>query len=111
MEEKAKNAVKTFEDLAQAVADSGRPYDAVRIELGQAAGHNWFCVLFPPLCVPAAADADDGPAYPQDEQAAVHTPYKVKFAALEWWQTLWEEAYAARQYAANCTYFFGFRQR
>ena len=22
-------------------------YDAVRIELGQAAGHNWFCVLFP----------------------------------------------------------------
>ena len=40
----------------------------------------------------AAADADDGPAYPQDEQAAVHTPYKVKFAALEWWQTLWEEA-------------------
>ena len=41
---------------------------------------------------PAAADADDGPAYPQDEQAAVHTPYKVKFAALEWWQTLWEEA-------------------
>ena len=67
-------------------------YDAVRIELGQAAGHNWFCVLFPPLCVPAAADADDGPAYPQDEQAAVHTPYKVKFAALEWWQTLWEEA-------------------
>ena len=32
MEEKAKNAVKTFEDLAQAVADSGRPYDAGRIE-------------------------------------------------------------------------------
>ncbi len=32
MEEKAKNAVKTFEDLAQAVADSGRPYEAGRIE-------------------------------------------------------------------------------
>ena len=32
MEEKAKYAVKTFEDLAQAVADSGRPYDAGRIE-------------------------------------------------------------------------------
>ena len=65
---------------------------AGRIYLGQAAGHNWFGGLCPPLCVPAAADADDGPAYPQDEQAAVHTPYKVKFAALEWWQTLWEEA-------------------
>ena len=56
---------------------------------GQAAGHNWFCVLFPPLCVPAAADADDGPAYPQEEEEAVRTPYKVKFAALEWWQRLW----------------------
>ncbi len=67
-------------------------YDAVRIELGQAAGHNWFCVLFPPLCVPAAADADDGPAYPQEEEEAVSTPYKVKFAALEWWQRLWSGA-------------------
>ena len=39
--------------------------------------------------VPAAAAADDGPAYPQEEEEAVRTPYKVKFAALEWWQRLW----------------------
>ena len=25
-------------------------YDALRIEIGQAAGNNWWCVLFPPLC-------------------------------------------------------------
>ena len=25
-------------------------YDAVRIELGAAEGHNWWCVLYPPLC-------------------------------------------------------------
>lgn len=29
-------------------------YDAVRVELGAAAGRNWWCVLFPPLCVAAA---------------------------------------------------------
>lgn len=63
-------------------------YDAVRIELGQAAGHNWFCVLFPPLCVPAAVDADDGPTYSQREQEAVNSPYQIRFAALEWWQSL-----------------------
>ena len=25
-------------------------YDAVRIDLGAAKGHNWWCVLYPPLC-------------------------------------------------------------
>lgn len=25
-------------------------YDALRIEIGQATGNNWWCVLFPPLC-------------------------------------------------------------
>ena len=46
-------------------------------------GQNWFCVLFPPLCVPAAADADDAPAYTDAQQAAVTSPYRVKFAAAE----------------------------
>lgn len=26
-------------------------YDAVRIDLGAAKGHNWWCVMFPDLCV------------------------------------------------------------
>lgn len=25
-------------------------YDALRIEIGNANGHNWWCVMFPPLC-------------------------------------------------------------
>lgn len=25
-------------------------YDALRIEIGQATGNNWWCVMFPPLC-------------------------------------------------------------
>ncbi len=40
-------------------------YQAVRVEIGEAAGQNWWCVLFPPLCfvnasvpeLPAGADA------------------------------------------------------
>ena len=27
------------------------PYDALQIVLGEGAGHNWWCVLFPPLCI------------------------------------------------------------
>ncbi|WP_040195518.1 stage II sporulation protein R [Candidatus Soleaferrea massiliensis] len=29
-------------------------YDALRIKIGEAEGHNWWCVMFPPLCLPAA---------------------------------------------------------
>lgn len=34
-------------------------YTAVRVNIGSAAGQNWWCVMFPPLCLPAAStDAD-----------------------------------------------------
>lgn len=38
-------------------------YEAVRVELGEAEGENWWCVMFPPLCV---ADAH---SLRMDEQA------------------------------------------
>ena len=25
-------------------------YDALRVKIGDAVGHNWWCVMFPPLC-------------------------------------------------------------
>ena len=25
-------------------------YDALRVKIGESAGHNWWCVMFPPLC-------------------------------------------------------------
>jgi stage II sporulation protein R len=33
-------------------------YQALRIELGEAAGHNWWCVMFPPLCLVGDGDMD-----------------------------------------------------
>ena len=37
-------------------------YDALKIVLGAGAGHNWWCVLFPPLCIvtPDGAAPDPG---------------------------------------------------
>ena len=37
-------------------------YDALQIVLGDGAGHNWWCVLFPPLCIvtPDGAAPDAG---------------------------------------------------
>ncbi|MEG0877888.1 MAG: stage II sporulation protein R [Oscillospiraceae bacterium] len=64
-------------------------YDALRVELGEAKGKNWFCVLFPPLCVPASMD-DAATGYTDAEISAVHEPYKAKFAIVEWVQLLSE---------------------
>ncbi len=31
-------------------------YDALRITIGEGKGKNWWCVMFPPLCLPAAEE-------------------------------------------------------
>ena len=31
-------------------------YDALRIVIGEGEGHNWWCVVFPSLCVPATSE-------------------------------------------------------
>ena len=67
-------------------------YDAVRIEIGAHEGKNWFCVLFPPLCLPAAS-GEDAPAYSEAEQNAIHSPYRIRFAAVELLEG-WKEAFA-----------------
>lgn len=59
----------------------GGTYDALRIELGEAAGHNWFCVLYPGLCLPSAEEA----AYPLPEENKLVTgSYELRFALLDW---------------------------
>lgn len=60
----------------------GGAYTALRVELGAAQGHNWFCVLYPSLCV-AGATAE----YPtRAENALVFGDYEVRFALLDAWQ-------------------------
>lgn len=34
-------------------------YLALKVILGKGEGHNWWCVMFPPLCIPAAAKRTD----------------------------------------------------
>ena len=64
------------------------PYDAMRVELGPARGRNWFCVLYPGLCIPAAQRRAPA-AYPaRGEQRLVTEGYRLQFALLEAWQRL-----------------------
>lgn len=34
-------------------------YLALRVVIGSGEGHNWWCVMFPPMCVPAADKMDE----------------------------------------------------
>jgi stage II sporulation protein R len=34
-------------------------YKAVRVIIGQGKGKNWWCIMFPPLCLPAATDSEN----------------------------------------------------
>ena len=62
-------------------------YTALRIELGSAQGHNWFCVLYPALCVGSseARYADT------EENALVFGGYQVRFALLDTVRNVWQK--------------------
>ncbi len=44
-------------------------YQAVRIIIGDGEGKNWWCVLFPPLCM--VSDSDKGLSFDKEEEARV----------------------------------------
>ncbi|MFC3799745.1 stage II sporulation protein R [Cohnella sp. GCM10012308] len=56
---------KTFEGKTYPAGQ----YEALRITLGKGGGANWWCVLFPPLCLAASAKADDQAASGEKQSA------------------------------------------
>ena len=70
-------------------------YDSLRVTIGQGEGHNWWCVIFPSLCVPATADgfaeaaAAGGFSTGEIRLLIQADPaYTVKFRSLELLQAL-----------------------
>lgn len=45
--------IKRYGD--RAILPAGE-YDALQLVIGEGQGHNWWCVMFPPLCVPTASE-------------------------------------------------------
>lgn len=69
-------------------------YTSVKVKLGEGKGHNWWCVMFPPLCVPAAekvTDGGDGIELLTDSGEKVITggeKFAVRFKIVEWYEWL-----------------------
>lgn len=72
-------------------------YLALRVLIGEAAGQNWWCVVFPPLCVTAASDvpATALAAGLSVEEVSLITRedagYVLKFKTVELWEALREK--------------------
>lgn len=69
-------------------------YLALRVVIGQGAGRNWWCVVFPPLCTAASADVPTAAlaAGLTEDQVRLITEedrgYVLKFKTVEWWEEL-----------------------
>ena len=64
-------------------------YQALRVVIGQGEGKNWWCVVFPSLCLPAVSEQALQTAGLTGQDYALLTessqPYVIQFKALEWW--------------------------
>ena len=68
-------------------------YHTVRVTIGEGKGRNWWCVMYPPLCVSAALDkstlqeAVSNGTYQMVDEAP---RFAIRFKVWEWLCRLWE---------------------
>lgn len=62
-------------------------YDSLQVVLGAGKGHNWWCVVFPPLCLSAAEGERLQSVMGQEDFALVTEAqgYELRFKAVELW--------------------------
>ena len=70
-------------------------YRALKVTIGEGRGHNWWCVVFPPLCLGSvteeSVEAVAGEALSDDQVALITGQdggYVLKFRFIEWWNEL-----------------------
>ena len=67
-------------------------YTSLRVTLGAGEGHNWWCVIFPPLCAQAAGLSERAVQALSDDDVRLVTEsdggYVVRFRLLELWDAL-----------------------
>lgn len=64
-------------------------YDALRVTIGEGAGRNWWCMVFPPMCVSAAVEHTELSEVLDEEQMdIVEHPqqYEVRLKVVEWFE-------------------------
>ena len=78
--------VRTYGDITMPAGT----YRALRVKIGSAQGHNWWCVMYPSLCVPAACEVTDDKQtelerFDDEELDIIYEPekYEVRFVIFD----------------------------
>ena len=68
-------------------------YLALRVVLGEGKGHNWWCVMFPPLCIPAVSEPPAEAVFsPEGLQVVSPAPrFQVRFRLVEIYEEIREQ--------------------
>ena len=61
-------------------------YDAVRIIIGEGEGKNWWCVMYPALCIPGAEKPLE--KYCDNADFVSGTEFEIRFAVIEWIESI-----------------------
>lgn len=67
-------------------------YNALKVIIGEGSGQNWWCVMFPPMCLPAASDSEAQLSDVLNEKefdiVTNESRYEVRFWIVEKYQEL-----------------------
>ena len=69
---------RNYDDFTLPAGD----YDAVRIIIGEGEGKNWWCVMYPALCLPGAEEAIE--KYEENSSFVYGNGYEIRFRIIEW---------------------------
>ena len=76
---------RTYEDSVTLPAGY---YTAVKVIIGEGKGQNWWCVMFPPMCLPTAvAECEISDVLTDDETEK----YKFKFKIIEFFEEIFND--------------------
>lgn len=65
-------------------------YNSLKIELGEAKGHNWWCIVFPSVCLSACTESMND-YLNEDEMKLVSNTYSPKFKVVEIYESAKEK--------------------
>ena len=68
-------------------------YEALRVTIGEGRGQNWWCVVYPPMCLSGACETELADVLTDYETDIVTDTerYRVRFKVVEWYQLLKEK--------------------
>lgn len=79
--EKSRFNIRTYGDTTLPAGE----YYALQIKIGKATGHNWWCVMYPSLCLPASGQKIEDVLDENDSEIVKNKDkYIVKFKVCEW---------------------------